>query len=109
MAAEFTRAEPIIIMTRMCPWLRQSDCRVIEEILEGRKKVDPVLVHHVKEERLVQNGGCERMCGAGAGSTNAGLTAFFLMLNLAFSFQRLLVWHVEGSVLGELLVMGAGK
>lgn len=71
--------------------------------------MDPVLVHHVKEERLVQNGGCERMCGAGAGSTNAGLTAFFLMLNLAFSFQRLLVWHVEGSVLGELLVMGAGK
>ena len=32
----------------------KSDCKVIEEILEGRKKVDLVLVHHVKEERLVQ-------------------------------------------------------
>lgn len=47
MVAECANVEPIII-TRVCPWLRQANCIVVVEILEGGQKVDLVLVHQYR-------------------------------------------------------------
>lgn len=96
-AAEFTRAVSMVEA--------KSKWKVVEEILEGRKKVDLILVHHFREGRLVPNGGCEREYERQAEWMQGWLRSL-LMLNLAFSFQMLLVKHVEGSVLGENLAIG---
>lgn len=57
--SRYTNAEAIVI-TRMCPWLRQSLTeKLLKRFWRVGEKMDLVLVRHFKEERLVQNGGCE--------------------------------------------------